>query len=70
MQGVFLAPFAVFHHFDAFCIVFLVLVRPIIAALALGACKSNSFTHSLHLTQIFRVFPIATYSRIIAYPEI
>ncbi len=53
MQSVFVAPFAVLHHFDTFGRILLVLVCTIIAALAFCACKSNSFTHSLHLTQSF-----------------
>lgn len=53
MQSVFMAPFAVLHHFKTFSSGFLVLVCTIIAALAFCACKSNSFTHSLHLTQYF-----------------
>ena len=48
-----MAPFAVLHHFDTFGRILLVLVCTIIAALAFCACKSNSFTHSLHLTQSF-----------------
>ena len=48
----FMTPRAVLHHFDTFCIVFLVFVCTIIAALAFWTCKSNSFTHSLHLTQL------------------
>lgn len=47
-----MTPRAVLHHFDTFCIVFLVFVCTIIAALAFWTCKSNSFTHSLHLTQL------------------
>ena len=53
MKSVFVAPFAVLHHFDTFSRILLVLVRTIIAALAFCACKSNSFTHYLHLTQSF-----------------
>ena len=48
-----MAPFAVFHQFYTFGSGLFVLVRTIIAALAFCACKSNSFTHSLHLTQSF-----------------
>jgi hypothetical protein len=53
MKSVFVAPFAVLHHFDTFSRILLVLVRTIIAALAFCACKRNSFTHYLHLTQSF-----------------
>ena len=53
MQSVFMAPFTVFHHFKTFGRILFVLVCTIIAALAFCACKSNSFTHSLHLTQSF-----------------
>lgn len=54
MKSVFVAPFAVLHHFDTFSRILLVLVRTIIAALAFCACKSNSFTHYLHLTNLSR----------------
>ena len=53
MQSVFVAPFAILHHFDTFGRILFILVCTIIAALAFCACKSNSFTHSLHLTQSF-----------------
>lgn len=53
-----MAPFAIFHHFDTFRCIFLVLVCTIIAALAFCACKSNSFTHYLHLTQTSGPRPI------------
>ena len=53
MQSVFVAPFAVLHHFDTFGRILLVLVCTIIAALAFCACKSNSFTHYLHLIPSF-----------------
>ena len=53
MKGVFVAPFAVFHQFHTFSGGLLVFVCTIIAALAFCACKSNSFTHYLHLTQSF-----------------
>ena len=45
MQGVLFAPFAIFHQFNSFRIIFLVLVCAIIAALAFRARKSNSVTH-------------------------
>jgi len=53
MKGVFMAPFAVFHQFYTFGSGLFVLVRTIIAALAFCACKSNSFTHYLHLIPSF-----------------
>lgn len=53
-----MAPFAILHHFDTFRCIFLVLVCTIIAALAFCACKSNSFTHYLHLTQTSGPRPI------------
>ena len=53
MKGVFMAPFAVFHQFYTLGSGLFVLVRTIIAALAFCACKSNSFTHYLHLIPSF-----------------
>ena len=44
MKSVFVAPFAVLHHFDTFSRILLVLVRTIIAALAFCAC-TVSYTH-------------------------
>lgn len=55
MQGVLFAPFAIFHQFDSFRIILLVLVCAIIAALAFRARKSDSVTHDLHLTERFGI---------------
>lgn len=55
MQGVLFAPFAIFHQFDSFRIILLVLVCAIIAALTFRARKSDSVTHNLHLTERFGI---------------
>ena len=47
-----MAPLAIFHHFNSFSIILLVLVRTIITTLAIRTCHGNSFTHSIHLTQL------------------